>query len=229
MVEGEFCLEFDLNDQRVRTLIRTDETLGRLIQYIGTSELPIEKDGFRCLVKYIIGQQISDKARETIWRRFCVLYSPISPENILSISDESLRKLGLSGRKVSYIKILAKCSIKNQIDYVQLQNLSNEEVIARLTTLKGIGRWTAEMYLIFSLGRINVLSKNDGTIKRAIRWMYNCNELPSSEDLLKYFVNWEGYETIVSSYLWKAISLGLTKVPFNKLICEERSRAALWV
>lgn len=220
-MEEMIYFKYDLNNDKVQYLIRSDETLGKLIKYIGTSEIAIEKDGFKCIVKYIIGQQISDKARETIWQRLYTTFGKITPNNILSISDNNLRELGLSGRKVNYIKTLAKSIIEKRIDYEEFQTLSNENIITKLTALEGIGRWTAEMYLIFSLGRENVLSKGDGTIRRTIQWMYNLNEPPSQELLLKYFSNWTEYATIVSSYLWKSIELGLTKQSFAKVISEK--------
>ena len=96
--------------------------------------------------------------------------------------------------------------------------LSNEEIIKKLTTLKGIGQWTAEMYLIFSLGRENVFSKNDGTIRRTIKWMYNLENLPTSNELEQYFRQWIELATIVSFYLWKAIELGLLKTTFDEAV-----------
>lgn len=211
-------LKYDLNDERVQYLIRTDETLGKLIRYIGTSELVIEKDGFKCLVKYIVGQQISDKARETIWQRICTTFGNVIPDIMLSTEDNDLREVGLSGSKVKYIKILAEAIVKKQIVFEEFQNLSNKDIIAKLTALKGIGQWTAEMYLVFSLGRENVLSKGDGTIRRTIQWMYGLEELPSSKVLTEYFVNWTEYATIVSSYLWKSIALGLTQKSFDEAV-----------
>ena len=94
----------------------------------------------------------------------------------------------------------------------------NEQVIEDLIKIKGIGCWTAEMYLIFSLGRENVLSTSDGTIKRTIKWMYNLSELPSSQEIKRYFEKWKDYETIVSTFLWKSIELDLIKNEFSKII-----------
>ncbi|HHX18194.1 MAG TPA: DNA-3-methyladenine glycosylase 2 family protein [Clostridium sp.] len=212
------CLKYDLNDERVQYLIRTDEMLGKLIRYIGTSELAIEKDGFKCLVKYIVGQQISDKARETIWQRICTTFGNVTPDIMLSTNDSDLRGVGLSGSKVEYIKTLAGSIIEKRIYFEEFQTLSNKDIITKLTALKGIGQWTAEMYLIFSLGRENVLSKGDGTIKRTIQWMYDLKELPSSKVLTEHFVNWNEYATIVSTYLWKSIALGLTQKSFDEAI-----------
>lgn len=212
------CLYYDLNNKKVQYLIHTDKMLGKLIRYIGSSKLIIEEDGFKCLVKYIVGQQISDKARETIWQRICTIYGNITPKLVLTIKDNELRQIGLSERKVTYIKTLATAIVNKDIDFKEFPKLTNEEIIKRLTTLKGIGQWTAEMYLIFSLGRENVLSKGDGTIRRTIQWMYNLETLPSSKSLTQYFSNWNEYATIVSSYLWKSIELGLTQKPFNDII-----------
>lgn len=215
-------LYYDLENEKVQYLIRTEKKLGILIKYIGRSEIKLENDGFKCLVKYIIGQQISDKARETIWQRLSNTYKNITPEMILSIKDQELKQIGLSERKVTYIKILASAVMNNYINFSEFKKLTNEEIIKKLTSLKGIGRWTAEMYLIFSLGRENVLSKGDGTIKRTIKWMYNLETLPSSEQLIKYFDKWAQYSTIVSSYLWKSIELGLTQKPFENIINKVR-------
>ena len=211
-------LKYDLNDEKVQYLIRTDKTLERLIRYIGTSELAMEQDGFKCLVKYIVGQQISDKARETIWQRICTIFGNVTPDIMFSTGTSDLREVGLSSRKVEYIKILAESVVEKRINFEEFKNFSNEEIITRLTALKGIGQWTAEMYLIFSLGRENVLSKGDGTIRRTIQWMYGLEDLPSSKELAKFFINWNEYATIVSSYLWKSISLGLTQKPFDEAI-----------
>lgn len=119
-----------------------------------------------------------------------------------------------------YINILANAIVNKEINFNEFNKLTNDEIIKRLTSLKGIGQWTAEMYLIFSLGRENVLSKGDGTIKRTIQWMYNLETLPSESSLVTYFTNWNQYATIVSSFLWKSIELGLTQKPFNEIISD---------
>ena len=208
-------LEYNLNNEKVQYLISSDNKLGKLIKFIGSSNLIIETDGFKCLVKYIIGQQISDKARETIWQRFCSSFGDINPKLILSIDDNELKKIGLSERKGDYIKTLAAAIISNEINFNSFSNLTNEEIIQKLTSLKGIGRWTAEMYLIFSLGRENVLSKGDGTVKRIVQWMYNLDALPTSNELDFYFQSWKEYATIVSAYFWKSIELGLPQKSFD--------------
>lgn len=212
-----YYISYDLNNEKVQYLIKTDKKLGKLIKYIKKSAIVIETDGFICLVKYIIGQQISDKARETIWQRIRSACGKVTPNKILTIDTEKFRVLGLSERKIVYIKALATSIINNEINLESFSELSNEEIITQLTKIKGIGKWTAEMYLIFSLGRENVLSNGDGTIKRTIKWIYDLDHLPSEADLDKYFYRWKKYATIVSLFLWKSIELGLTQKEFSEI------------
>ena len=218
--EGAFIkkLRYDLNDERVKYLISTDERLNRLIRHIYFSELEIEEDGFKCLMKYIIGQQISDKARQTLWQRICSKFDNLTPNKVLCLNNSELRGIGLSEHKVSFIKNLASAIACKRINFEQYLTLKNEEIIRELTAVKGIGRWTAEMYLIFSLGREDILSSGDGTIKRVIMWMYDLETLPSKKDLWKYFGMWSQYATIVSSYFWKANELGLTQQHFDQSV-----------
>lgn len=210
--------KYDISSKSVQYLIQTDELLSRLIRYIGSCELAIEEDGFKCMVKYIVGQQISDKARETIWKRLCSALGDISPSTVLSSDTDFLRHQGLSGRKVEYITALAKRVVAGEIDFASFQNLNNDTIIAQLISQKGIGQWTAEMYLIFSLGREDVLSRGDGTIKRTIQWMYSLDHLPTPAELTAIFNPWKQYSSIVSAYLWKAIALDLTRRSFNQVI-----------
>ena len=126
-------LHYDLDNEKVKYLINTDEKLGKLIRYVNKTELIIEEDGFRCIVKYIIGQQISDKARETIWQRVCAIWKNITPEKILEIEDNELRRVGLSKRKINYIKILASAVIGKDINFCDFKELTNEEIIKKLT------------------------------------------------------------------------------------------------
>jgi len=139
-------LYYDLNDEKVQYLIRSNRKLGKLIKYIGSNEIVIEDDGFKCIVKYVVGQQISDKARETIWQRICTTYKNITPKKMLSIKNDDLRRVGLSERKVVYIKTLATATLNKEIDFVNFPKFTNEEIIKRLTSLKGIGQWTADKY-----------------------------------------------------------------------------------
>lgn len=203
-------------DLRIQPILNSDVLLNRLICHLGTATIEIEEDGFKCLVKYIIGQQISDKARETIWKRMSSYLSNVSPEEILTAPSDSLRELGLSGRKVQTIKQLASNVLEGKINFESHQNLSNTEIISILTTVKGIGKWTAEMYLIFSLNRLDILSLGDGTVQRAIGWIYPQDY--QNRSLATFRALWQPYATIISAFLWKASALGLMQSPFDEVI-----------
>ena len=211
-------IKYDIRNEKVKTLLLTDQCLNQLIKYIQYTELIIEPDGFSCIVKYIIGQQISDKARETLWNKFKSKFTLIDPIHILNVDNSEIKAIGLSERKVDTIKRVALEIVSGNLNFNNYIYYTNEQVIEDLIKIKGIGCWTAEMYLIFSLGRENVLSTSDGTIKRTIKWMYNLSELPSSQEIKRYFEKWKDYETIVSTFLWKSIELDLIKNEFSKII-----------
>lgn len=210
-------VKYDINNQKVKKLLSSDTHLNQLIKCIQFSELILEPDGFSCIIKYIIGQQISDKAREKIWSRFKLKFKPITPQKILSINNNEIKSIGLSERKVDTIKRIASEIVNGNLKFNNYKLYTNEQIIEDLTKIKGIGRWTAEMYLIFSLGRENVLSQTDSTIKRTIKWMYNLTDLPNQKEVKMYFEKWAGYETIVSTFLWKAIELDLVKTKFSDI------------
>ena len=212
-----YVKEYDLNNEKVQFLINTDKQLAKLIKYIKTCHILIEEDGFKCLVKYIIGQQISDKIREVIWNRLCNKYKDISPETMINTNEEELNSIGICKQKVNYIKNLSSAILNKEIDFNEFKNLSNQEIIKRLVKIKGIGNWTVEMYLIFSLGREDVISRGDNTIQRVLKWMYNLETLPTSRDVGLYFKKWSEYSTIVSAYFWEAIAKDLMKQNFNNL------------
>ena len=136
---------------------------------------------------------------------------------MIKISDDNLRNIGICRQKVTYIKNLSLAVLNKQIVFKDLKKLANQDIINELTKIKGIGNWTVEMYLIFSLGREDVLSKGDNTIKRVLKWMYNLKELPNSKELEKYFSNWLQYSTIVSAYFWEAIAKDVIEKNFNEL------------
>ncbi len=209
---------YKFNDGIIQDLAKTDNKLYALMKYIDVVEVNIETDGFKCIINSIIGQQISDKARATIWRRFLKYYdNDITPDNLLNTDENELRKLGISMRKINSIKELAKSINTNEINFTKLKDCDNKKIIKNLTKIKGIGKWTAEMYLIFSLGRENVLSTKDGTLKRGIKWMYELKELPTDEEIKVYFKKWLDKETVITFYLWEAVKMNLLKEKFNNI------------
>jgi len=158
---------------------------------------PLKKNQyFEDLVNAICSQQLSGKAAETIFGRVKSLLSKITPKNILSKTDQELRGCGLSWQKVSYIKDLAEHVISNKLKVESLNTLSDEEVIKELVAVKGIGRWTAEMFLMFSLARPDILPKDDLGINKALK-----NLKIKSIDIKK----WKPYRTVASWYLWRSL------------------------
>ena len=209
--------KYDLKNKNVQFLMNTDKQLELLIKHLKTCQILIEEDDFKCIVKYIIGQQISDKTREAIWQKVCKKYKQVSPKTMIKANEEELKDLGICKPKITYIQNLSSAILNKQIDFKIIRKLDNQEIKKQLTKIKGIGNWTVEMYLIFSLGRENVLSNGDNTIKRVLKWMYNMKDLPNSKDVTKLFAKWSNYSTIVSAYFWEAIARNTTSQNINEL------------
>lgn len=192
----------------LRTLSEKDPILGKFIAVIGELELRKRDDHYRSLVSSIIGQQLSVKAAATIFGRFVELTKgDITPGKVLPIADEDLRGIGISFSKINYIKDLSQKVLDSELDLNKLDELNNEAVIAALTSVKGIGKWTAEMFLIFSLGRENVLSLLDVGLQRGAKWLYNGED--GKKLLQEKGANWAPYQSIASLYLWEAVNRNL--------------------
>lgn len=193
--------------REVKEILKKDRRLNKLIKLIGEIEIPLKKDYFASLVESIIGQQLSVKVASTIKSRVMSLCGELSPHRILELSEEELRSVGLSRGKVLYLKDLAHHVNEGRLELNSLDMQKDEEIICRLTAVKGIGRWTAEMFLIFSLGRPDVFSCGDLGLKRAISWLYQMEEVPLSF-LKECYSNWSPHGTVASLYLWEAINRG---------------------
>ncbi len=178
--------------------LQKDKYIGPLIQKWGSCTIkPISKlKYFEDLVDAICSQQLSGKAAKTIFGRVKSLLVKITPKNILSKTDQELRDCGLSWQKVSYIKDLTNKTVNGELQVKKLDKLNDEEVIAELVRVKGIGRWTAEMFLMFSLGRADILPKDDLGINKALK---------NLEIGAKDTENWKPYRTVASWYLWRSL------------------------
>jgi len=175
-----------------------DKFIGPLIQKYGSCTIkPIKKSMyFEDLVDAICSQQLSGKAAKTIFDRVKKLLTKINPENILLKTDQELRDCGLSWQKVSYIKDLSSKIINTELQIKHLDKLGDEEVVQELIKVKGIGRWTAEMFLMFSLGRLDILPKDDLGINKALK---NLKILPKDTE------KWKPHRTVASWYLWRSL------------------------
>lgn len=206
-------LNFKLTDSCVVHLINCDPLLGKVIKKIGDYSLETNDNYYIKLTKSIVGQQLSLKAKETIWCRIDKIFKDITPQNILSVPNEKLREAGVSYAKISYIKGLSDAILNDSLDLSTLKNQTNEEVLKTLTGIKGIGKWTAEMFLIFSLGRLDVFSVDDVSLRRAIKWLYGFTENPTKDEMYKISKKWTPYCSIASLYLWAAVDSGLINEP----------------
>lgn len=188
-------------------LAAADVVLAGLISRYGSCTLSPHTDYYRELVDSIISQQLSVKAGRTIFSRFLDLFDgrmPL-PDEILRTDTEALRQVGCSYAKAAYIKDLALHIEDGRLDLDHIATLSNEEVIKQLVAVKGIGEWSAHMFMIFSLGRTNILPTGDLGIRKSMMRLYGFEHLPSPQEMLRLSLQnaWAPYESIASWYLWK--------------------------
>ncbi len=187
-----------------RALAEGDPALGALIARIGCVRAPLETDYFASLASAIVGQQLSGRVAGVIWGRLKALSGGrVTPEGILAAAAEDLRGIGLSAGKASYVKALAGAVADGALRLDVLGTLDDEAVIEALTSIKGIGRWTAEMFLIFTLGRPDVFSCGDGGLQRAVQKLHGAE--PTKENLRRVSQRWAPYRTYASLYLWRSL------------------------
>ena len=178
----------------------------KLVEDHGKLTLTESKDYFSDLASMIIGQQLSGKAAATIWKRVSALAGDnLSADKILSISDDALRQAGASSNKVKYIKNLAQAVIDKSLNLENMLNHDDEEIIRQLTAIKGVGRWTAEMFLIFSLARPDVFSLGDGGLNSAVNRLYGNGAVLEKDEILNIAEKWKPYRSIASLYLWRSL------------------------
>ena len=197
-------------------LAGADPVIGGLIERYGVVVRDRGRPPFYALVAAIVGQQISVKAAAAILGRLGDLLPDrrsFGAEALAAIPLEQLRAAGLSAAKASYMHDLAAKVAGGQVDLARLPRLSDEEVIAALVQVKGIGRWTAEMFLIFSLGRLDVLPVDDLGLRKAVMGLYGLSHMPKRPDLEDLAGPWQPYRTVATLYLWRSLSpqAGLTQ------------------
>jgi DNA-3-methyladenine glycosylase II len=189
-------------------LCRADPILERIIREVGPCRLEVDRRSstFAALVESILYQQITGRAAATIHGRLLVLAGTrrLAPEAILALSDQSLRGVGLSRQKVAYLKDLARRTAEG-LPLTRVGRLPDEAVIETLTVVKGIGRWTAHMFLIFRLGRLDVLPIDDYGIQKAIQQAYNLRSLPHAQRMLRLAQPWRPYRSVACWYLWRSM------------------------
>jgi len=224
----EGCSAFDA-EGAARHLAARDMRLGELIRRVGPCRLrqKAAQSTFEALAESIIYQQLTGKAAGTIHARVQALFigSRFAPETLLAIDDAALRGAGVSRGKIIALRDLAARTLDGTVPPIaHLSTMADEAIINRLVTVRGIGRWTAEMLLIFRLGRPDVLPVGDLGVRQGFKLAYRKRTMPTSSDLARFGEAWRPYRTAASWYLWRAVDL-LRPAVVPKVVPKESTRA----
>ena len=189
-------------------LKKSDPVLRVIIERVGPCRMEFSVPEFASVAEAIVYQQLNGKAAVTIFNRFAALAGdPLTPEGILKLSDAQMRAVGLSKQKSSYLQDLAKKTSDGLLNFARLPEMTDDEVIEHLTQVKGIGEWTAHMFLIFSLRRQNVLPTGDYGVQVAIKKHYKKRKLPKPKDMEKIARAWEPYRSVACWYMWRSLDI----------------------
>ncbi len=197
---------FEYGEKEIAYLKSKDKMLGEVIDHIGMIQREVSDDLFSSIVNSIIGQQISTVAHKTIWKRLLDKIEVVDAKSIMQLSKDELQSVGLSFRKVEYIQDFASKVLNNEFDIEKLHTLSDQEVIDQLSSLNGIGEWTAEMMMLHCMKRSDIVSYKDLAILRGMRMVYHHRKLDKVK-FKKYIKRYSPYGTVASIYFWE-ISTG---------------------
>ncbi|GGP27411.1 DNA-3-methyladenine glycosylase family protein [Silvimonas amylolytica] len=193
-------------DEATAALAVADPVLGRLIAQFPNVSLRGRGDAWQTLARSIVGQQISVKAAESVWNRFLLaLGGELSSAAVLALQTAQLRECGLSGRKVEYLQDLSRHHIEGRLDMSLWQGWDDETVIKELVAIRGIGRWTAEMFLMFSMLRPNILPLDDIGVINAIARLYNNGERMPPKAMRDLAERWQPWRSVATWYLWRSL------------------------
>ncbi len=192
----------------VNHLKKSDPILAAIIERVGPCRMEFGPPEFHSLAEAIVYQQLNGKAAETIFKRFTTLSGdPVTPQGILKLTDAQLRSVGLSKQKSSYLKDMAERTARGELDFTRLHEMTDDEVIQHLTQVKGVGVWTAHMFLMFTLRRPNVLPTGDYGIQAAMKKHYKKRKMPKPEQMAKIARSWEPYRSVACWYLWRSLDI----------------------
>jgi DNA-3-methyladenine glycosylase II len=187
-------------------LMKHDRILKKIIPKYGSRFLMTRGDAFTTLARSIVGQQISVAAAQSVWNKVLLASKEkVNPKNILALTVEELRAAGLSGRKVEYIRDLAEHFDSGRLHANQWKGMEDEDIIKELSAIRGIGRWTAEMFLIFNMVRPNILPLDDVGLIKAISLNYFSGEPVSRHEAREVAANWAPWQTVATWYMWRSI------------------------
>jgi len=191
-------------------LLKKDEKMNVLINKFGIPEFDIKKDYFQSLLRYIVNQQLSGKSAKAIYDRFIDLIpknSLISPKEVLNLSKDDMRIAGLSFQKIDYLINLSNYFEKNTFEKEDLKKMTDQEICKELTQIKGIGEWTVDMFLMFTLNRPDVMPYGDLGIQKGYKKIFNLSDLPSKKEMENGSKIWSPYRTLACWYLWKIVDV----------------------
>ena len=205
----------DQNSLSVKYLCEKDERLAKVISMVGSIAYnPHDQEAYSFLIHEIIEQMLSVKAASKIYDRFKFLCNgEVIPENVIKLSEEEIRFTGISTLKTGYILNISQMILNKKLILEELEYMKDDEVINKLTSFRGIGNWTAKMYLIFVLDRQDVLPFEDGAFLQAYKWMYKTEDTTSTM-VMKKCNRWKPYSSIAARYLYKTLDYGFTKQDF---------------
>ena len=187
-------------------LKKSDPVLGAIIARVGPFRISYREPVFASLVRSIVFQQLNGKAATKIFERLVqAAGGELTPEALAKMTDAQYRSAGISPQKLGYLRDLARRTASGEIDFAKLPALSDAEVIEHLTRVKGVGIWTAQMFLMFALRRVNIMPTNDLGVLMAIRKHYRKRKLPKPAHVLKLAKNWEPYCSVACWYLWRSM------------------------
>jgi DNA-3-methyladenine glycosylase II len=213
-----------------RYLMRKDPVLANVIRQIGACDLPNvpRQPPFMALAEAIASQQLSVKAADTIFGRFCALFGPDNipdPQRLLALHDDAIRAAGFSRAKVLFLRDLATHVSDRRLVLDHLHEHDDQQVLAQLTAVKGIGVWTAEIFLMFRLQRSDVFPAHDLGLVKAAQKLYGLRQRPTRKKLLRMAETWRPYRSVAAWYLWRSLSLPATSAsPSKRRLNESRSR-----
>ena len=210
-----------MNEKGISHLKAKDKRLAKVIERVGEIEIHRHTDSFYFIVREIVGQMVSAAVKMVIFNRLtAICNNSICPETLLKLQVEDLRAIGLSNAKSQFILSLADMVANGKISLDKFEEMSDDDVLRQLTSNKGIGNWTAKMYLLFFLQRDDILPFEDGAFLQAYRWLYNTKKC-DQKSIEKRCKKWKPYTSIGARYLYRALDTGLTKIPIKDLLAEE--------
>jgi DNA-3-methyladenine glycosylase II len=194
--------------QAINHLKKSDPVLRAIIERVGPCRMEFGEPVFHSLAEAIVYQQLNGKAAVTIFKRFAALAGePLTAEGIAKLTAEQMRSVGLSKQKSAYLRDMAERAIRGELSFTHLPEMTDEEVIKHLTQVKGVGVWTAHMFLIFTLKRQNILPTGDFGIRMAMKKHYHKRKLPNPVQMEKIARPWEPYRSIACWYLWRSLDI----------------------